>query len=119
MRPKLLAAMLCVPLFGCASQSVNPTKNSRRTEAVASMRAAESAGAASVPQAARHLEFARQQVANGDHLLSEKDSERADLSYLQADADADLAQALARAVPLEQQAQQTTQQLESMRQSPR
>ncbi|AKF79217.1 DUF4398 domain-containing protein [Myxococcus faecalis] len=115
MRPKLLAAMLCATLLGCASQSVKPTSNTRRTEAVASMRAAEGAGAARIPEAARHLEFARQQVNHGEQLLMDDDAEGAELSFMQADADADLALALARALPMEQQAKRTTQQAEALR----
>ncbi|NVJ27152.1 MULTISPECIES: DUF4398 domain-containing protein [Myxococcus] len=114
MRPKLLAAMLCATLFGCAGQSVKHVSNSKRTEAIASMRAAEGAGAARIPEAARHLEFARQQVNNGEQLLVDEDTPGAELSFMQADADADLALALARALPLERQAQQTTQQAQAL-----
>ncbi|MCP3099071.1 DUF4398 domain-containing protein [Myxococcus sp. K15C18031901] len=114
MRPKLLAAVLFTTLMGCASQQVTHISNKERTEAVASMRAAEGAGASRVPEAARHLEFARQQINRGEELLLDKDKEGAELSFMQADADADLAYAIAQSTQLEAQARQTTQQAEQL-----
>lgn len=117
MRPKLLAALLCLPLLGagCAGARVVPVPNERRVQAEASLRAAESAGAGQVPEAARHLEFARQQVADAERLLVEGEQEAAELRFMQAAADADLALALARAIPLQRQAQRATEQVESLR----
>ncbi|WP_164011510.1 DUF4398 domain-containing protein [Pyxidicoccus trucidator] len=115
MRPKLLAALLCLTFVGCAGQRVIPVPTERRVEAEASLKAAEGAGAARVPEAARHLEYARQQLAAAERLLVEGEQEAAELRFRQAEADADLAHALARSVPMEQQARRTTQQAESLR----
>lgn len=115
MRPKLFAAVLSLTLVGCAAQRVIPVPNERRVEAEASLKAAESAGAARVPEAARHLDYARQQLADAERLLVEGEQEAAELRFLQADADADLAHALARSIPIQREAQRTTQQAESLR----
>jgi hypothetical protein len=116
-RPKLLAAVLCLTLFGCASKQVVPVPNDRRVQAEASLKAAEGAGAGRVPQAAQHLEFARQQIADAERLLVEGEQEAAELRFMQAAADADLALALAHSVPLEREAQRATQQAEAARRS--
>ncbi|QSQ21037.1 DUF4398 domain-containing protein [Pyxidicoccus parkwayensis] len=117
MRPKLLAAVLCLTLFGCASKQVVPTHNESRVQAEASLKAAESAGASRVPEAAQHMEFARQQIADAERLLVEGEQEAADMRFRQAEADADLALALARSIPLEREAQRATQQAEAARRS--
>ena len=117
MRPKLLAAVLCLTLFGCAGTRVIPVPNERRVQAEASLKAAEGAGASRVPEAARHLEFARQQIADAERLLVEGEQEAAELRFMQAEADADLALALTRSVPLEREARRATQQAESARRS--
>ncbi|NMO18416.1 DUF4398 domain-containing protein [Pyxidicoccus fallax] len=115
MRPKLIAALLCLTVVGCAGQRVIPVPNERRVEAEASLKAAEGAGASRVPEAARHLEFARQQIADAERLLVEGEQEAAELRFMQADADADLAHALARSVPIQRQADRAVQQAESIR----
>ena len=117
MRPKLLAALLCLTVVGCAGQRVIPAPNERRVEAEASLRAAESAGAARYPESARHLEFARQQIADAERLLVEGEQEAAELRLMQAEADAELALALARSIPAQQQAQRSARQAEALRHS--
>jgi hypothetical protein len=116
-RPKLLAAVMCLTLVGCAGQPVIPAPTERRVQAEASLRAAEGAGASRVPEAAQHLEYARQQLADAERLLVEGEQEAAELRFMQAEADADLALALARSVPLEREARRATQQAESARRS--
>ncbi|MCP3136600.1 DUF4398 domain-containing protein [Pyxidicoccus xibeiensis] len=113
MRPKLIAALLCLTVVGCAGKQVIPAPNEYRVEAEASLKAAEGAGAARVPEAARHLEFARQQIADAERLMVEGEQEAAELRFRQAEADADLAHALARSIPMERAARQA----ESMRRS--
>jgi hypothetical protein len=114
-RPKLFAALLCLTVVGCAGQRVIPVPNERRVEAEASLKAAEGAGASRIPEAARHLEFARQQISDAERLLVEGEQEAAELRFMQAEADADLAHALARAIPMERESRRTTEQAESLR----
>jgi Domain of unknown function (DUF4398) len=109
MRRTLLAAALSLGLgaAGCAHSPPAPVaQNDKLVESQAAIRAAEEMGAERVPQAARHLDYARQQVSDAERLLSEREYAAADLVLQQASADADLALALARAVPLQQEAQQ-------------
>ncbi|MFP2896906.1 hypothetical protein [Corallococcus sp. 4LFB] len=117
MRPKLFAAaLLCVAALGCASQQVIPTStHQQRVQAEAALRSAENSQASNVPEAARHLEFARQQIAAGERLIQEGEQEAAELRFRQAAADADLAAALARAVPLKNEARRASEQVESFR----
>ncbi|MFP2933229.1 DUF4398 domain-containing protein [Pyxidicoccus sp. 3LG] len=119
MRPKLIATLLCLTVLGvgCAGKQVIPAPNEHRVDAEASLRAAEGAGADRIPEAARHLEFARQQVADAERLMVEGEEEAAELRFRQAAADADLAHALARSIPMERAANQTARQAESMRRS--
>jgi small ligand-binding sensory domain FIST len=115
MRPKLSAALLCLALVGCAGKQVIPAPNEHRVEAEAALRAAEESGASRVPEAARHLEFARQQIADAQRLMVEGEEDAAELRFRQAASDADLALALARSVPIQQEARRTTEQAEALR----
>lgn len=76
--------------MGCASAPLN-------TEASTSgIRAAEEVGAADVPQAALHLQLAREELASARALSAQGERERADSMLGRAEADAELAVALSR-----------------------
>ncbi|RKG94072.1 DUF4398 domain-containing protein [Corallococcus terminator] len=117
MRPKLFAAaLLCFATVGCAGKQVITTAtHQQRVQAEAALRSAENSQAPNIPEAARHLEFARQQISDGERLIQEGEQEAAELRFRQAAADADLASALARAVPMQNEARRTSEQLDSMR----
>jgi hypothetical protein len=120
MRKTLLAAALAVLGSACAAKRVTaepPTE--RLAESQATLRAAEQVGAARVPEAATYLGFAQQQVVAAQQLMSEGRYGAADLQLRQAAADAELALALARAVPLENEARRMLEQVEALRRSPR
>jgi len=120
MRKLLLAALLALLAFGCAAKQVRAeVPTARLAESQAAIRAAEELGAARVPQAATYLGFARQQVAQAERLMTEGRHDAADLQLRQAAADAQLALALARAVPLEDEARRLAEQVEALRRSPR
>jgi len=75
---------------GCASAPL-------RTEAsVSEIRAAEEAGAASVPQASLHLQLAREELALAKDLASKGEKEQAVSMLSRAEADAELSVALSR-----------------------
>ncbi|MBW2524177.1 MAG: DUF4398 domain-containing protein [Deltaproteobacteria bacterium] len=59
------------------------------------VRGAEEAGAQDDPQAALHLKLAKEQVAAAKVLMDDGDDEEAHLKLLRAEADAELAHALA------------------------
>jgi hypothetical protein len=120
MRKTLLAAALALIASGCAAKRVTtdpPTE--RMAESQTAIRAAEQVGAARVPEAATYLGFAQQQVATARRLMDEGRYEAADLQLQQAAVDAQLALALARAVPLEDEARRMLEQVETLRRNPR
>lgn len=120
MRKTLLAAALALAASGCAVRRVTtepPTE--RLAESQTAIRAAEQVGAARVPEAATYLGFAQQQVTTARQLMTEGRYDAADLQLRQAAADAQLALALARAVPLENEARRMLEQVEALRRSPR
>lgn len=75
---------------GCANAPL-------RTEGSTSgIRAAEEAGAAKVPQAALHLQLAREELESAKKLAAKGEKEQADSMLLRAEADAELAVVLSR-----------------------
>ncbi len=62
----------------------------------ATIRAAQEVGASEVPQAALHVQLAREQAEQAKGLLEQGERERAESLFARAQADADLALALAR-----------------------
>ncbi|MBN1207215.1 MAG: DUF4398 domain-containing protein [Myxococcaceae bacterium] len=116
MRKMFLAAALALLASGCAARRATtkpPTE--RLAESRTVIRAAEEVGAARVPEAATYLGFAHQQVTEAERLMNEGRYEAADLQLRQASADAQLALALARTVPLEDEARRLLQQVEALR----
>jgi hypothetical protein len=116
MRKTLLAVALALMVSGCAVKRVTvgaPTE--RLAESQAAIRAAEQGGAARVPEAATYLGFAQQQVVEAERLMSQGRHDAAELQLQQAAADARLALALARAVPLEHEARRLTNQANALR----
>jgi hypothetical protein len=85
------------------------------TAAKASIAGAEVGGAAAEPKAALHLKLAKEQVAKAESLINDGDNEEAARVIDRAQADADLALALAKEVSAEKQAQETRDQLDKLR----
>ena len=116
MRKTLLTAVLCLGALGCATTQTRGVPRERFVESQAAIRAAEEVGAERVPEAQRYLVFARRQVSDAERLLAENEYAAADLMLRQASADAELALALAREVPLRTEAQQLRQRVDALRQ---
>jgi hypothetical protein len=115
MRKTLLAVALGVLVSGCAAKRVAadaPTE--RLAEAQAAIRAAEQSGAGRVPEAATYLGFAQQQLVEAERLMNEGRHDAAELQLRQASADAQLALAVAREVPLEHEARRLTEQANAL-----
>jgi len=87
----------------------------RLTSAEAALRGAEAGGAPNVPMAMLHLKQARDQVAEAKALIADDENERADSVLQRAEADADLALALAREEAAKKQAQQAQEQVAELR----
>ena len=117
MRNTLLAVALAALTFGCSAKRVTaadaPTEH--LAESHAAIRAAEQSGAARVPEAAIYLGFAQQQLVEAERLISQGRHDAAELQLRQASADAQLALAVARAVPLEHEARRLTNQANALR----
>jgi hypothetical protein len=79
-------------IAGCATVQI-PAERLERSQAI--IRSAEEVGAMSVPQAKLHLQLARDQIAAARQ-LAERGDERSLVLMSRAQADADLALALAR-----------------------
>jgi hypothetical protein len=90
----LTVAAASVPLMlGCASY---PMPSEHLTSSYASIRAAQEVGATAWPQAALHLKLAQEEQAKAKELASDSKNEEADYMTLRANADAELALAIAR-----------------------
>jgi len=94
MKAKTLSLMLIGSLaaIGCGGSSIPVAKVA---DSQATIRAAEEAGAQKNPQASLHLKLARDQLRKAQILINDDENERAGLFLNQAQADAELALALA------------------------
>lgn len=88
-----LVAGLGLAAIACAGA---PQPTERLASAQAAVRAAKEVGAKDVPQAALHAQLAEEQVQQANKLIEEGENERADTVLRRAQADAELAVALAR-----------------------
>jgi hypothetical protein len=96
----------------CASTQKVPTEQFVETRAT--VRAAEEVGGTQVPNAQVHLDLARDALARAEKLNDAGDAKNAELELMRAHADAELALALAREVPLRQEAQRMMQQAQQL-----
>ncbi len=114
MAKRILALALFTALARCASAPVNTEKLSA-TEAP--IRAAEELGASRVPEAALELRLAQDQMEQAKQFLRNGDKQRADAVLLRAQADAELAVALAKEAPLEAEARNAAEQVKALQQN--
>lgn len=98
-----VAGFVALAAVGCGSSAV---PLDRLTDAKATVRAAQEAGAQNTPQAALHLKMANDELTSAQKALDGNDNDRARLLLNQAQSDADLSLALARGTTEKQQAQQ-------------
>jgi hypothetical protein len=97
-----MSALMALFAVDCGGSSIPLDK---LTDAKATVRAAEEAGAEGTPQAALHLKMANDELASAQKAMDDKDNDRARLLFNQAQSDADLSLALARGTTQRQQAQ--------------
>ncbi|ATB28773.1 DUF4398 domain-containing protein [Melittangium boletus] len=113
MRRALVGAGLLLGLVGCATaQRMPPTE--QLVDSQVSIRQAEEAGASAVPNAAQHLQWAREQTQGARRLLEQNRREEAALFLQRAEADAELALALAREAPARAEADRVLQQVQQL-----
>jgi hypothetical protein len=106
--------ILSAALVGCATA---PAPIGELETTAAAIRAAREVGAAGIPQAALHLQLAKEQSDQAKELLANNQPERASFVLLRAQADAELAVALARDNDMRVQAQQAADRLRALSQS--
>ncbi|WP_394837187.1 DUF4398 domain-containing protein [Pendulispora rubella] len=99
-------------MAGCGSY---PAPNGRLADSQASVRAAQEVGAQNNPQAALHLKLAQEQIDQAKALINDGDNKRAEFVLLRAEADAELAVALARESTARAEAQQALDELKSLK----
>lgn len=106
-----VSSLVALFAVGCGSSAVPLDK---LTDAKATARAAQEAGAQSTPQAALHLKMANDELASAQRALDDKDNDRARLLLNQAQADADLSLALARGAEEKQYAEQAQAKIDAL-----
>ncbi len=111
---RILALTVFVTLSRCATTPVTTEKLSA-TEAP--IRAAEELGATRVPEAALELKLAQDEMEQAKQLLKNGNKPRADMMLLRAQADAELAVALAKEAPLQADARNATERVKALQQS--
>lgn len=113
-RKHLIASLPLAGLFviGCAT---SPAPVERVASAQAAIRSAEEVGARHVPEAKLHLQLALEQTEHGKQLAKDGDNERAASVLMRAEADAELALALARESTLRGEAQEALEKVRALR----
>jgi hypothetical protein len=117
MRKAIVGAGLLLGLAGCAAgpQVVVPPEQLVKSEVT--IRQAEEAGAKQVPSAAQHLQWAHEQTTEARRLLEKNQRDQAALYLQRAEADAQLALALAREAPARAEADRVLQQVQQLQQN--
>ena len=110
---RFISPIVLVALCGCASA---PIVLDRLPETEAPMRAAEDLGAAKVPQAALELKLAQDEEQQAKGFAKDGNKPRADMMMRRAQADAELAVALAREAPLQVEARNAAEAVKLMQQ---
>jgi hypothetical protein len=109
----LAAAVAVASCAACGGYTVPPQHITGAQTAIA---AARGGGADADPQAALHLKLAEEQYSGGRNLMA-SDPKQADLSFLRSQADAQLAQSLARKSTATAETQQTVEQIRMLMQT--
>lgn len=97
---------------GCAAG----VSNEKIAATDSSIRAAEELGAPRVPQASLHLQLAKEENQEAQKLIKDGDAKHAEGQLMRAQADAELALALAREAPMQVEAQQEADKARSLQQ---
>jgi hypothetical protein len=108
----MAALAACTIGIGCGGAAV---PHARVTSSAASIRAAEEVGANSDPQAALHVRLAKEQRQHALDLIRDDKNREAERVLLRAEADAELAVALAREVQTRSEANKTLEEVRALR----
>src|SRR5260370_28800403 len=102
-----------VLLLGCAGE---PTPVRSLQQSQAAIRAAEEVGADKLPQAALHLQFAKEEAQRAESMIASGDKDRGGSLLMRAEADADLAVAMSREAQERTEAQQAADKVRDLKQ---
>ncbi len=104
----------CVLLVAAACGGA-PRPEARLADTKAAIRGAEEVGAKDVPKAALHLKLAQEQHDKAVALINDDNNERAEYVLMRAEADAELAVALAREANQKAEAEKLRDQVEELK----
>src|SRR5687768_13839890 len=100
-----LVIALAAPLAACGSSFPKP--EARVSSSEAALRGAQEAGAQSVPAATLHLKLAQEAREKAVAAMKDGDNENAEYWFMRSEADAELANALAREAAAKDEAKKT------------
>ncbi|GAC1353799.1 MAG: hypothetical protein NVS3B10_01240 [Polyangiales bacterium] len=103
---------LAVGAFACGSF---PKPEARVVSSEGAIRGAQEAGAPAVPQATLHLKLAQEEREKAMTLIKNGDNERAEYTLMRSEADAELANALAREAAAKADTQKTQEQIDELK----
>ncbi|MBI2393191.1 MAG: DUF4398 domain-containing protein [Deltaproteobacteria bacterium] len=111
-RGVLILAIASIFAFGCGSA---PPPTARMASTGAAIRAASEVGAQSDPKAALHLKLAQEQRDKAEALMKDGKNEEAEGLLMRAEADAELALALARSAQMKAQAEKAIEEVQELK----
>ncbi len=98
-----IVGVLTASLVACGS---HPAPNDRLASSQAALRVAQEVNATGTPQAALHLKLAQEQLDQAKQMMADNNNKRAEFVLMRAEADAELAESLAKEATSKAQAQQ-------------
>lgn len=110
-------ALLTLAVITAASSACGgfPKPEARISSSEAAIRGAKEAGAPSVPAATLHLKLAEEEHDKAMALIKDGDNEKADFMLMRSEADAELANALAREATAKAETAKTQEQVEKLK----
>jgi hypothetical protein len=108
-----LIAVLAVGLTACGSSFPKP--EARVSSSEAAIRGAQEAGATGVPTATLHLKLAQEQREKAVAAMKDGDNEKAEYFFMRSEADAELANALAREAAAKEEARKTAEAVDQLK----
>jgi hypothetical protein len=113
MRQVIAIAVFGAGLVACGSY---PAPTEKLVSSQGALRVAQEVNAAGNPQAALHLKLAQEQVEQAKQMMADGNNQRAEYVLMRAEADAELAEALAREAQMKAQAQQAQEDVQKAKQ---
>jgi len=114
-RRQRISGLVCATALAAMACGKAAVPQEKLTAAQAAVRAAEVGGAADNPQAALHLKYARDQIAEAQRLIEEGENEDAAGQLQRAEVDAELALALAQVEEAKAEAQAARDEIEELK----